>query len=341
MSTHLPTPGDTPLPAVTAGVRARPRAPSADPRWGRRHGPPPGTRPAPPEAVASKASTVSSRQATSACLLPALGCDPTSLSVAGPGLPPPLTSAPASPPQGRPPGGAASRHAGESRTRAAHAPRRYTAVRSAGRRLAGCPGPRPCTRHARLCTPQRMRVCGETRAPRTGRPDRPRPARLPSRRPAGRASRGFCGERRRRPHSGRVGEACVRTPARHHGHEQLAPRRRGAELHVIVTLNSQASSFDTHVSTELHSSPRGLITRRETRTGPGRRLWRCRRRPRPPTRPLREALTADEGRPASTPSSAPPAGPSVPSGPQPAPAPRPPAVFAAVSTNASRCDPHG
>lgn len=102
VSTHLPTPGDTPLPVVTAGVRARPRAPSADPRWGRRHGPPPGTRPGPPEAVASKASTVSSRQATSACLLPALGCDPTSLSVAGPGLPPPLTSAPASPPQGRP-----------------------------------------------------------------------------------------------------------------------------------------------------------------------------------------------------------------------------------------------
>lgn len=36
---------------------------------------------------------------------------------------------------------------------------------------------------------------------------------------------------------------------------------------------------------------------------------------------------ADRGGPASTP--------------QPTPAPRPPAVFAAVTTNASRCDPHG
>lgn len=158
VSTQLPTPGDTPLPAVTAGVRARPRAPSADPRWGRSHGPPPGTRPGPPEAVASKASTASSCQATSACLLPALGCDPTSIGRrARPPAPPHVGSCVASSgASSKLPGGAASRHAGESGARAAaHAPRRYTAVRSAGRRLAGCPGPRPCTRHARLCTSHR------------------------------------------------------------------------------------------------------------------------------------------------------------------------------------------
>lgn len=176
VSTHLPTPGDTPLPVVTAGVRARPRAPSADPRWGRRHGPPPGTRPGPPEAFASKASTVSSRQATKCVPAPRARLRP-HLPVGRPARPPApphvgscVASSGAS---SKLPGGAASRHAGESRTRAAaHAPRRYTAVRSAGRRLAGCPGPRPCTRHARLCTPQRTRVSGETRALRTGRPDR-------------------------------------------------------------------------------------------------------------------------------------------------------------------------
>lgn len=145
VSPHLPTPGDTPLPAVTAGVRARPRAPSADPRWGRRHGPPPGTRPAPPEAVASKASTVSSRQATK--------CVPAPRARLRPHLPVGRRARPPAPPHvgscvassgasSKLPGGAASRHAGESRARAAaHAPRRYTAVRSAGRRLAGCPAP--------------------------------------------------------------------------------------------------------------------------------------------------------------------------------------------------------